>query len=152
MASGVGVVGVHDDVAELGKSRAREFAGDRRGQLGQYLMERLEVIDSAEVVGDEERLRLRLAEDVPELVRLVARVERDDDGAETRARVLGEEPLGPVREPNRDVLAVADAEGGEAPGEPVPALAELGARDAHLAGHHRLPRPIPWADGVAPGG
>src|SRR5881275_3409852 len=64
--------------------------GDRRGQLGQHRVERVEVVDPAEAVGDEERPRLRLPEDVRQLVRLVARVQRDDDRAETRARILGE--------------------------------------------------------------
>ena len=97
VAAGIRVVRVHDDVAERGEPGARELAGDRRGQLGQHRVERVEIVDPAEAVGDEERPRLRLPEDVRQLVGLVARVQRDDDRAETRARILGEEPLGPVR-------------------------------------------------------
>src|SRR2546425_12639313 len=79
-------------------------------------------------------------EDVRQLVPLVARVERDDDGAETRARVLGEKPLGPVREPDRDVLAV-DAEGGEATGEPVHGSPDPGEQNAPAPEPHRPARP-----------
>ena len=63
-----------------------------------------------EVIGQEQRGRVRLAEDVAQLVRLVARVERHHHRADERAGVLGEEPRRPVGQPERDLVVLADAE------------------------------------------
>src|SRR5207247_1351229 len=89
---------------------------------------------------------------VRQLVGPVARVERDDDRAEPRARVLGEEPLGPVRKPDRHRVAAADPERREAAREPVHARAERGEGDAPRAAQDRLARAVARGESVEHGG
>ncbi len=93
-------------------------------------MEGFEVVDGAEVVGEEEGGGVGLGEDVGQLVGAVAGVEGDDDDAEAGGGVLGDEPQRAIGKPDRQRVGAAQAEGGEAGGEGVDAPAEIGEGDA----------------------
>jgi len=82
------------------------------------------------MIGQQQRARLGLAQDVGQLVGAVARVQRDDDGTEPRACVLGDEPRRPIRQPDGDGVAGADADGGESAGQRARALAQIGEGQA----------------------
>ena len=49
--AGILVVGIHDDVAQVGKLGVLDLAGDRVREVRQHVVERLEVIDPAEMIG-----------------------------------------------------------------------------------------------------
>jgi hypothetical protein len=116
-AAGVRIVGVHDHAREAGEVGGAERPRLGVRELGKHLTERLEVVHGSEMVGEQEGGGVRLAQDVRELVGLVAGVEGDHHRAGQRTAVLGEEPLGPIRQPDGHGLAAADAEPDQRAGE-----------------------------------
>ena len=147
MAAGVGVLGVHQHVTQVRQRRAGELAGDGRGQLGDHLVQGLEVVDRAQVVGEEQRGGAGLAEDVAELVSAIAGVERHHHDAQARRRILGDEPARPVGEPDAERIATSQTEGDEAGGEGVHAGQEVGEGDPLGTEHHRLAVAVAGSDG-----
>jgi hypothetical protein len=77
---------------------------------------------------------------VPQLTRLVGGIDRDEDRADARGRVLDDDPLEPVRRPDADAVARPDAVGDQRTGRPVDLAPELGVRRAIalVADHQRL--------------
>ena len=137
-AAGIRIVGVHDHAPEHRELLDVELAGDRGGQVGQHLGERLEVVHRTGVIGAHEGGRVRLAQDVAQLVGLVARVQRHHHRADERAAVLGREPLRPVRHPERDLVALPDAQGEEALRDAARGLVEPDVGDAAVGRDDRL--------------
>ena len=105
-------------------------------------MERLEVIDVGEMVGQQQSDGVGLSEDVGELVSLVARVQADDHNAEPGGGELGDVPGGTIGEPDGELVVGAKPEGGEAGGQRVDALEEVGEGEALLAEHDGLARTV----------
>ena len=111
-----------------------EFAARAFLQLGDELVYDLHVVAVAEAVDDEKVLRLRLRKREIHLVRLVVRVERQENGADLRRREHENHPVRNVRRPQRHLLAALDPErhqplgdvidllGKFEPGEPVIAV------------------------------
>jgi hypothetical protein len=141
-AARVGIVRVHDHVAEARKALGLELAGHRRLERGQDLAQDLQIVHGSQVIGEEQRRRVGLGEDVRELAGLVARVQCDRDGADQRAAVLREEPGGAVGQPQRDLVVLADAEGEECAGEASGLAVERRVADAVVVGDQRLRRPV----------
>ena len=78
-----------------------------------------------EVVGRDERLHARLAEDVANFLGTVEVHDRNHDRAEIRDRVKGDRGLRPVRELERDDVAGADAARSHAGRQPAGAPVDL---------------------------
>ncbi len=147
-ASRVGILRVHDHAAEERKVVRQELAGHGLGEAREDLGERLQVVHRSRVVGADERRRVRLAQDVAQLVGLVARVERHHHRADHRAPVLDEEPLGPRGQPEGDFVVLLDAQGQQAAGHALRLAQEPRVGDAPIrrddglalrpaSGHHR---------------
>ena len=100
------------------------------------------------LIGEDQGGGVRLRQDVRELVGLVARVERHDDGAEPGARLLGDEPGRPVRHPDRDIVPGRDAQRGESARQGRGALAERRVGDALVGRDDRVAIGIPGGDHV----
>ena len=107
-------------------------------ELGHHLVQHLEVVDRAEMIGDQQRGGARLPEDVGELVGAVARVERDDDDPEAGARELRDVPQRTVGQPDAQPVALGEAERGQPGREDVDAREERAERDALVAEGDRL--------------
>ncbi|OLD30869.1 MAG: hypothetical protein AUI49_08065 [Candidatus Rokubacteria bacterium 13_1_40CM_2_68_13] len=90
------------------------------------------------MIGQQQRARPGLAEDVGELVTAVARIQGDDHGAEPRAGELGDEPRRPVGQPDAHLVAAADPDGGQPSRQPTRAVAELAERHALVGEDDRL--------------
>ncbi len=92
--------------------------------------------DGSEVVLVEERGGLRVAEDDFELRRVQAHVERHDDGAGERYRVVALEQRGAVEAEDADAVVGTNAVGDEACGYAAAAVGELGVGVTRLSFDH----------------
>jgi len=126
----------------LGERGAGELARYRVGQLGDHFVQSLEIVDGAEMVGEQEGGGVGLMQDVGELAGAVAGVEGDDHEAQARGGVLGDEPQRAVGEPDRQRVTAAEAEGGKAVGEGVDTRAKVGEGDARAAEHDGRSRAV----------
>ena len=79
--------------------------GELRAELGQ----RRRVVDAEELADGERDARAAALEDVAHLFALEPRVHRDDRAAGAEDAERGDQPLVPVRRPDRDALAGLDA-------------------------------------------
>ncbi len=140
-ASRVGIVRVHDHATEPREVFREELARHGLGEGREHLGERLQIVHRPRVVGADERRRVRLAQDVAQLVGLVARVERHHHRADHRAAVLGEEPLGPRGQPERDLVVPLDALGQQTAGHALRLAMELRVGDAPIRRDDGLARP-----------
>jgi hypothetical protein len=140
-AAWMGILGVHDHPPEMREVRRIKLPGVGIAQGGEDFLQGVEEVDRTQVVGEEEGGRVRLAEDIAELLGLVARVERRHDGADHAAGVLGDKPGRPVGQPEGDLVILPDAEGQERPGEAPRLAVKVGVGDPPVGGH----------DGLAPG-
>ena len=86
--------------------RAVQLAARLLLQLGDELVYHLHIVAVAETVDDEEVLRVGLLECEVHLLRLVVRVERQEDGADLRGGEHENHPVRNVRRPERDLLAL----------------------------------------------
>ena len=94
---------------ELRIGRLREA-----GQAGTQAFDEVDVI--LDDVAREEQVELGVLDDVAELTCPEARVDRHDDRSEQLGTEEGEHEVRAVRHQQPDVVAAADAEGGERPG------------------------------------
>ena len=95
-----------DHLLQVGAVRAD--LGDHRGVVG-----------GLEFLGGDQQFAAGLVEDELELAGAVGGVDVDQDRADLGGGVLGEGPLGAVRGPDPDAVALGDARGQEAEGEGV---------------------------------
>ena len=146
VASRIDVGRIDDHVAQLGKARATELAGHGVGQLGQHLLERVEVIDRTESIGEEQRRRVRLTENVGELVGAIARIERDDDQPEAGRGVLRDEPQRSIRQPDGQRVAPAETERLQTARESARAITEVREAEPLVAEDDRLARAVTRGD------
>ena len=63
-AAGVGIVGVHDDATQPREALYLERARLGVREAGQHLAQDLEAVRGAEMVGEQQRRRIRLGQDV----------------------------------------------------------------------------------------
>jgi hypothetical protein len=98
------------------------------------------------MIGQQERDRVRLTEDVGQLVGAVARVQGDHDDAERGGGVLRHEPQRPVRQPDGERVALAEAERGEAAGEGARAVAQRREGETVAVEDDRLARGMARGD------
>ena len=111
------------------------------GQVAADLLDHRAVVRALELRGGDQRLAAGVAQRVGELGRAVGGVDVDEDDPELRRGELDVDPLGAVRRPDAEAVALAQAEAGERARRPVDVLPELAVGQPHaLVGHHRAPR------------
>ena len=116
-------------MAEVGEGGGGEGAGFGVGEVGDDLVEGFEIVDGAEVVGQEQGGGVGLLEDVGELVSAVAGIEADDHDAEARGGVLSDEPERTIGQPDRQRAPATESERGQARGKGIHAPPEVRERD-----------------------
>ena len=79
------------------------------GTLGTHAVEDGGVVGGPEALRVQQETQPRLIDGVLELVRLVGRVDVDEDGADAGGRVLRDDPFVAVRRPDADPVALGDA-------------------------------------------
>ena len=80
-----------------------------RRAVGRGLLDHRAVVAGLELGRRDQQPHARLVDGVGELVGAVGRVDVDQDRADLRGGVLGERPLGAVRRPDADPVALGDA-------------------------------------------
>ena len=105
------VIGRAADAHDLPHARERIALAPER-------VEGLQVVVLEEAIDRDQELRVRMPEHVGELPRRRPGVDRDHGAAEEGDREVRENPLGPVAHEEADLVAPADAQRMEAPGEP----------------------------------
>ena len=88
----------------------------QRGQHGAHLVDHRDVVARLERRRGHEHAAPRLLQRVLELVRAIGRVDVDQDHADLGRRVLDQRPLGAVRRPDAEPVALAQAGRASAPG------------------------------------
>ena len=99
-------------------------------QLRADVVDHLDEVRVLQALGGEDPAAARLHQRVLKLVEPVRRVDVDEDHPGLRGRVLGQRPLGTVRAPHADPIALVQARREHPSGEPVHCLAELPVRVA----------------------
>ena len=100
-----------DDIAQKGQALCVQWAaGARRLQLRAQFGEDGRIVGIAVSVNQDQRVRVRLPEQVFRLVDLIGRVDRDEDGADLGGRPKGDVPLWQIGRPDGDMIARADAQ------------------------------------------
>ena len=130
-----GLVPEEHDVPELGQPRGRGRDPGRH-QLAHHG----QVVDGAGALGQDQRRRVRLVGDVRDVLGAQPRVDRHEHRADLHHREGGLDPLGAIEEPERDLVAGADAEGDQPLGRAVDARGEVGEREASPLEAERLAR------------
>ena len=133
-----GLVPEQHDVPELGQPRGRGRDPGRH-QLAHHG----QVVDGAGALGQDQRDRVRLVDDVRDVLGAQPRVDRHEHRADLHHREGGLDPLGAIEEPERDLVAGADAEGDQPLGRAVDARGEVGEREASPLEAERLARAPP---------
>ena len=129
------LVAEQDDVLELGQANAVEhLARALEMDLGRDLAEHAEVVAALAAARHDERAAADLVERVLELGLAIRRIDVDEDEADPRRRELGDDPLVPVRRPDADPVAAAQAEREQTRGHLVGALLQVVPRQAQVLG------------------
>jgi hypothetical protein len=131
----------HVDVAQAGQLARQQRARLLLRQRRRGRLQALEVVVAEETRHAQQHLHVGVAHHPAELARLVERVERDHDRADARGGEPGHDPVGPVRKPQADAAALADAGGEQAAREPRRALVRLGVVEALVAQQDHRARP-----------
>ena len=114
------------DAAQVRKTAAAQPPGARLdAQFRRDAVERLNEVVVAQTADEKDRLALRLAEHIAQLVFAIIGVHREQDGANARRGELERYPPGHVGGPDGHLFALLDAQGHEPPGETVHQVVEL---------------------------
>ncbi len=129
-------------VRAQGPEALLDHSGERRGlpRAPRHVVENDHVLELGAAVADiddlleldrardDDDFRERIPQDVLDLGREVARVDRHAERAERKRREVRHRPLGPVLRKNRDAVVPVDAEEREPQGEALRALSEVRGR------------------------
>ena len=134
-----------DHAAQIGQCLGLELARAARAELRRQLVNHAGIVGGLELRRDHEPRAAGLAERVLHLVQPIARVDIDEDRADLARGELRDGPLGAVRRPHADPLALLDPEGHEGPGTAVDLALELAIAvpESLLAADERLVVGIP---------
>ncbi len=115
-----------------------------RVRVDPHLVDHRAVVAGLERLGREQQPQAGLVQRVGELVRAVGRVDVDQDRADLGGGVLHQRPLGAVRRPDADPVALRDPGRDQPPGERVDVGVERRPGPAATGGHldQRLAVPV----------
>lgn len=132
------------DHARPHRIRHRHNVPQHRILRGPHVPHRLgehgRIVRRAEAVDQKQHRRVGLPEHVTQFVRAVGRVDVHQHGPDPRAAELQQQPFGPVRRPDRDVLPLADAESDQRSGRAINVGVELAPRAAETISRRVLER------------